>query len=176
MGQILTVDDYVKFPPGNYFRTWSTVEEVEGSGYRGMVWVRSRRPQERTWNMMNVSVEMLQCLSLETVRSAYFTEVPPLGTLRIIQGHITESTGILVLQYDRSQRTLRNVVNEGWFPNIEYSSRARLLLKGTLDPEDYEMLMDTLDQYPGCIVEFTMWEKAVGALGRRLCFWEVRNY
>lgn len=173
-----TVADYVNsLETGNHFRTWASLGELERSGYKGLVWVRPKHQGERRWYLPAVHTSMVSCLSQDILLEAFFTEIPPEGTQRVIQGQVTyPSKGpFLHLGYDRSQRPLREVLESDGYTWLN-GYDAYWMLKVTLDVEDFEMLEEVLEKFPGCVVEFTMWEKAVGVMNRRLCFWEVRNY
>ena len=49
------------------------------------------------------------------------------------------------------------------------------LLRAQLQ-EDFDMVMDIWDRYPDSVIELSKFARPVGALGRKVVIWEVRDF
>lgn len=92
----------------------------------------------------------------------------------LLQGELMRSNLGLVLNWN-TEKNLR--MPEAMGRAQTYTQlQAKFLLLQSMDENDYERLMDLLDEFPDSVVEFAAYEITVMGLSTRLVVWEVRNY
>ena len=104
--------------------------------------------------------------------SFIYQELPPHE--RLLQGHLYHNgTDILSLDYDESQRSLREARED--FHHVD-NYLALHKLRNIMNERDLDMMLEVYYTYNQPTIEFTLWSKPCGILHRKLAFWEVRNY
>ncbi len=158
---------------GNYPRWWRSIEDVDASGYRGHVSLRSLQVMNPV-RLYHVPV----CELRDRVRKLpasqqqagiVFSESPP-DDKRGIQG---EWDGFN-LHYTYNRQPMRLALEAE--PNHISGPRARLLLRSQMHLGDYEWLDDLLTDFPEHIIEFSTFTIPVGQLLTNMFVWEVRAY
>jgi hypothetical protein len=171
---------------GNKALSWKTLEELEGSGWGGMVCVRSKKGIERTKVVYNVPREqladVLEKFESEGIplSSLYFNQSMPDEHLTL-QGEVMRSQTGLYLFYTKVKKPMNLGLKE---QQLHASGiKAKCMLEHELWPNSYEEIMGLLDYFSGdsgshsSVVEFSAYGVAVGDTpGRNAVIWEVRNY
>lgn len=158
---------------GNYPCFWSTLEEVERSGFGGLVSLRSLETSNpvRLYHIPAKELrKTVEALPAE-VRAAglTFSEAPP-DHLRTIQGEYDGHN--LFYSFDPSPMRIA----------LEKDGRqadgltAKMLMRQHLDPGDVEWIEELLEDFPNHVVEFSGFRVRCGQLKRRTIIWEVRLY
>lgn len=169
---------------GNRFKNWPDVQSMLASGYKGVVYVRHKTPQNPYFreglNTDNI-LEHVQWLSEQGVQASMydFNEVLPSDTPRICQFELTRNEYGLCLTYDASLHrgewnSLRvGLANHG---ELLIGLQAKLYLQPKLDAVDYDELLGLLDKFNNPIIEATVFGVPCGTLNRKMIVWEVRHY
>lgn len=165
---------------GNRLRTWRTVEAVQAE-HDGSVYIRG---PVAGWKWMvpwcPVSdlasrVAVLERKSGTPRAQLQFVEVLPPGTPRTINAEAGYLAGGFTLHWGESSTlSLRH--------DLERNGRhhcgavGRCIVRHRVPPEDVEMLDDLWHEWPGAIIEFSTYDRAVGIFNRQTVVWEVRHY
>jgi len=161
---------------GNRLRSWSSVDALLKSGYSGPVGVRhTLANQFKLASCDNVPAAdvpaFLAAHGLRDGEGLHLAEGAP-DHRQTIQGEVAEVAGGLYLRYVASKLKMRQAM---LLPTVRHVSglEARLVLRRYLSPASHDDLMDLLDAYPGCAVEFTAFQMPVGCCKQRNCVvWE----
>lgn len=159
---------------GNYPMCWSSIQEIERSGFTGRVSVRSRQVANpvRLYGIPASKIQAAIAGLPDDQRNAAltFSEVLPHETNGTIQGEY-DGFNLTHSFYPAPMR----IALERQLLHAE-GPAARWILKRHLDASDYDWLDDLLADFPGHVVEFSAFTRRVGTLRRRAIFWEVRAY
>lgn len=203
--KITTKEDFTRLSQrgllGNYLRSWATLQDLEASGYRGWVTIRSRDKQSPhfvPWAFvglldrgMFVDKEWITFPSTYNARrdlldkgakleGLYFQEVPSPVAHRPIQfealpGPQWQGAGFgIELFYETATNNPLRDIRERC--KTADGVTAQSLLRYCLDPCGYDTLMDIWDRYPTATIEATQFSEPTGAFHQRLVVWEVRDY
>ena len=105
----------------------------------------------------------------------YLSEATP-DKLTIIQGEFCDLAGVgPYLHYSRDPT---NMVAALRGPNTREARGivALEILRHEMDDAGFENLQNLRTEYPGHVIEFSVFSKGVGVRGWRSCFWECRDY
>jgi len=97
------------------------------------------------------------------------SECTPIGSL-VVQGEAAWVGGLFQCIASTVKLPMREAFKLGTF------QATRAWLRAAMGGEDYGRLMETLEQWPGHAVEFTLFNERVGIHRERLVVWEVRCY
>jgi len=159
---------------GNIARQWNSLDDLDASGYEGLVSMRSREISNpvRLYHVpkheMRTAVANLT--DAQRMSGLVFSEAPP-DHERTIQGEydghcLTYSFAPLPMRLAFDQQRLD-----------ERGLAARMTLRRHLEPGDFDWLHELLDEFPGSVIEFTAFRVPVGVLpGSKMLVWEVRHY
>ena len=158
---------------GNYPRAWSTVEEVERSGFDGLVSIRSLE-RSSSLRMYHIPAKKLRGTVISIPdqllsRGVTFCEAPP-DDKRTIQGEWDGEN----LFYSFDQTPMRTALEKDG--KHVRGLEARMLLQRHLDPSDLDWLDALVEQYPDHVIEFSGFRVRCGTLSKRMIVWEVRAY
>lgn len=168
---------------GNKLRFWRNIEDLWQSGYTGKVSIRTLIGGN---GKCKYACELHQIES--TVKSwklnpnlVYFNEDAPDESL-VIQGEFLNElvsidsrvyNGTFV--YSMEKTKMRTAIRAN--PSVAYGYKALNLIRSNMTPSswsDFEML---LDQYPGHVLELSIYSKCLGDIpGRNALVWEIRRY
>lgn len=155
---------------GNAMIQWATLREMQDSGYRGNVYVRTNVAMDGL-KAFEVPAEKVPQLGVD-FSTCHFYEAPP-NDWRVIQGDVQRSASGLYLFYSTMKAPLRTAQTEE--PQHAYGLTAEMLLREKLTPQSYDHLLGLTDKYDG-VVEFTEFCRPIGTDQRNLIVWEVRSY
>lgn len=165
---------------GNKPKTWRNLEEIEKSGYKGTLTIRSkvgmaRKKVKYLVPVENVKKELEELKSLGFPESDFsFSQYVPDDKLTI-QGELMLSDKGLYLLYSQLKTQMNTALKEE--SKQAEGLQALFLLKKYLNPQSLEDLNALLELYPDSIIEFSAYECNLGNLkGRNTLIWEVRNY
>lgn len=160
---------------GNYMPHWMGVAELLAARYPGTVTIRDRVRDSPFMRHGVAACDVLPLLKEWGVDPGRFYFVPTYDDGRTLQGEATEGTGGLYLNYTRTGGNLRHALDRDG--RHAERSAARAILRAYLCPNSLDDLDAVMAEHPGCAVEFTCFDRHVGAIpGRNTVFWEVRNY
>lgn len=167
---------------GNRLRMWETVEELNASGFSGLVRFRSRIPDKRYSSPAvpaHLAAQAVAAAHLPLV-DCYFGEVAEDERLRI-QGEFGDPQGQFggyvgnVLSYSTLQLPMRRAFDQD--QRHAYGSAAIAIIRSYMDGNSWDDFNFLRDQYPNAVIEFGVYEHFVGCLpARNTIFWEVRDY
>lgn len=163
---------------GNFVRAWNSLADVEASGYRGHVSLRSKEVSNpvRLYHVpfadLRQTVETLP--ESQRLSGLVFSESPP-DEKRTIQGELMRNHKGYVLTYSYVPKPMRLAFADQCLTAT--GLEAKMLLEHHLTPTDYDELQLLLDLYEDHVIEFSAFSVNVGVLPRRNCvIWEVRLY
>lgn len=167
---------------GNQFRSWGSPGEAL-LARPAADWFYIRGPYAG-WKWMNPSVPRVDLLGtvneIEKLsgdpRSGYrFVEVLPFGTPRYLNAEAGRfHHGVELRWADSSDLSLREDLEKNG--EICVGLQAVMIMRSRVPPEDLEMLYDIWDDFPGAVIEFSVYSKPCGQLNRQTIVWEVRHY
>jgi hypothetical protein len=106
----------------------------------------------------------------------YVQEVPPPTIERVLNFEAgLGADGRLFCRYGEPGTTL-NLRHDLEQNGTEVAGLAAALVLRRYLGEECDVLLDLVYDYPGAVVEATMWTRALGTLNRPLLIWEVRGY
>lgn len=169
---------------GNFLRTWDGIEDVERSGYRGFLTIRSRVPGSphfvpvtRVWDGVRPEAGIrLACLRHRGARpeDLYFQQIPDPGARRVIQFEAMRDERHVTMHYELDTTApLRGIRERG---RLARGLAAVAILQAYLSPSSYDDLSALWELHPTSIIEATEFSRPVGEFGRHLLFWEVRDF
>jgi hypothetical protein len=167
---------------GNTLRTWASLEEAIGSDHRGTFSVRDVRPNSDL-SCYRVPYEDLAAVASRMLArgalGVHFNESAPDDRL-VVQGEymdgVADGTGLLANRYLMFSDEPVPMKRVARWRHAE-GSAATAVLRHALDPASYDDLAAIGDLYPGHVVEFSAYDRPVGAIpGRNTIIWEVRAY
>lgn len=167
---------------GNRGGIWNSVEDFEGSGFRGTAAI--------SYNGRNGGGPFIKGIPAPNVRQE-IDKLEQLGwrrqSLRILEqfnkgeyiyrmnGELTRTEEGLALYYSLDNALMRDALRQSG--RQVFRLTADYVLRHHLDPQDYEDLMELHELYPDHAIEFSVLDKCVGFLPhRRMIVWEVRYY
>lgn len=164
---------------GNIVQAWPSYADIEASGYRGHVSIRSKQTSNPV-RLYHVPFDDLKA-AVDGLPESYrkaglmFSESPP-DHKRTIQGELMRwEHGGYYLTYSYAPHPMRIA-----FDKQRLEARglaAKMILLHHLSPVDYDELQGLLESYPDSVIEFSAFSCPVGIIpGRRMVIWEVRNY
>lgn len=161
---------------GNSLRVWDSVRAVVEDGYDGLIGLRcvgfpgSPAHMNLTLEQASEKARLLVLLGYTVV----FCESAGCSGV-VLQGEFgNDCGGIPALSYSTGDFFMREAMERARYV---VGPTARLILKRYLDASSYEDILTLSDLHPGCIIEFTAFDRCVGPLrGRNTLIWEVRNY
>lgn len=77
------------------------------------------------------------------------------------------------LRYKVGNMVMRQAMNN---PERAIGLKAKIILEYYTDPASYDTIMELLDMYPDHVIEFSVFDKAIGIFNRPTIIWEVRKY
>lgn len=169
---------------GNFLRSWDTIGEVEQSGYRGFLTIRSRVPGSRhfvpvtrVWDGVRPAAGIhLACLVHDGARAEdlYIQQIPDPSARRVIQFEAMLDERGIIMHYElETTNPLRGIRDRG---RLARGAAAVAILRAYLSPSSYDDLWAMWDLHPTSIIEATEFSRPVGEFGRHLLYWEVRDF
>lgn len=190
---------------GNYFRMWSSVEEMHASGHEGWLTVRARRASDRKlfipeifcWDVAGVGADLhiyaprkkgpLAAYSIYSwkrhcrMADIYLQECPAPDTGRLI--NMEAVPGFAGGSALDACANIRFALNDptNLRHSLEQNGQDATGLKALATMrhylgEDYEQLQDIWDRYPGAVIEASRFARRVGVFNSQLIIWEVRHF
>lgn len=166
---------------GNFLRTWKDIDIAFASGSKWFT-IQGTRPQSPwfrpvvNWNHLYDTVHDMSlqgCLRSDI----YFREIPHPEALRVLNGEVSRG---LEPQYlyllHGAYMTKENLRHDLQKYAVEKKDSVALITLRSLLGEEYETLEEIWADYPDSIIEFTMWDRPMGVLNKRLLIWEVRDF
>lgn len=120
----------------------------------------------------NISKRDLLRLKLDLSEAKIFVCPENVGG-NVLNAELMRSHEGLNLRYKVGNMIMRQAMNA---PDRAIGLRAKMILQCYLDATSYDTLMDLLDLYPDHVIEFSVFDKAMGIFERRTIIWEVRKY
>jgi hypothetical protein len=159
---------------GNRTNTWhDRVAFESGANQMGSYHLRNRVAAGATYYDQSYSAVRGLWLRMSDPQDWYCSEMAPTATT-VLQGEVMQSNRGLYLLYSTLPMPMRPALATR---SAEvYGIIATSLLRTTLDPGDYDWLMELLDTYEDHVVEFSHYRVHCGVLQRRMIVWEVRSY
>lgn len=163
---------------GNFAQVWGSLDEALSSGYTGIFSIRSLETSNPI-RRYHVPYEELQATydAIPADRKSAgmtFCQAPP-DDKRTIQGELMRDVGGLYFFYSTLPLVMRDALDQDG--KHARGLQAKMLLQHYLEPVDYDMLMDLLDEYPDHVIEFSAFTVPVGVMPhRRTIIWEIRKY
>lgn len=159
---------------GNKPRTWANRDQLQASGYRGELTIRSVASAGGT-TRYRVSYDEAIRLSFSWPCAHNFNESMPDEDL-ILQGEVMRSeTDWMILSFDTVANRKFNEARAHF--TTYYGLWSKLTLQRYLWPASYDDIVEMLDLYPGHVIEFSAYSKAVGdCTHRNTVLWEIRSY
>lgn len=164
---------------GNKFRTWNSLEDIERDDFVGEVTMRYRGSANGFCDY-RVPVSKISQMQHDWLRRGAqlplitFNESAPDNRL-VLQGEVQQSREHLSLTYSTERELKMREAMKG----AKHASglTARLLLERHLWPVCLNELHELLTDFPGAVVEFSAYDRAVGCFPHRnTVVWEVRHY
>ena len=165
--------------------SWSSIEEVESSGYVGTLSLRTSGKSGGGMTKYLVPIEDAKEMAKKSAVSRFNPSMPDDKIL--IQGEVMYGLAGIELFFTTSPNPMHvGLAKDGG--HIRGLS-AKQILKAHLDPASYQDIFELLDQFSSTnnlvfnaaakhpVVEFSTFACNVGAIpGRNTIIWEVRNY
>jgi len=171
---------------GNRAIIWQSLEEIDKSGWKGEVCIRSTKGIPRGQTRFNIPRSDLEEVLKELDKggiprdSLTFNQAMSDENLTI-QGEVMRNHQGLFLLYSRVKKPMNLALRE--HEERATGLTAKCLLESELWPSSYDDVMELLGYFststaePSAVVEFSAYNEGVGALrGRNTVIWEVRNY
>lgn len=170
-------DLLIKGRLGNSIEMWRSVDELLASGFNGNITIRSLSVNDplRIYNdPVTDALEQLWELNGLHRTDLVFGAAPP-GDHRTLQGEVMRWQGGLYLRYNRLDMPMRTAFEH---ENLHaWGLEALMLLQASVDPATLAEFPELFDTYPGCVIEFSSYDKGAGRNpSRNTIIWEVRNY
>lgn len=168
---------------GNFLRSWRTLRDVERSGYNGFLTIRSRVPGSK--HFIPVTSINRRRAALRGHLSAlkklgahesdlYFQQIPDPCARRVIQFEAIRDEHYVTIYYELDTTApLRGICARGICAR---GVAAVSILRAHLSPASLDDLWAIWDEHPASVIEATEFSRPVGEYGRRLLFWEVRDF
>lgn len=164
---------------GNRALTWPDATQYLASHYMGLVHIRNRVAGGPTY--YNLSYQEAYPKWEQLVDSGidpatlYISAMAP-HHLNVIQGEVIRSHRHLDLYYTlEPDLPMRDALAKS--AKQVYGVTARSILRTYLNQRSYDWMEYLLDQYPGHVVEFSVFGRCWGTVpGYNTVFWEVRKY
>lgn len=159
------------------FNSWSNVPYLPDDGRK--FHLRNRIAGGATYYDLS-AYELVSTLSKVEgeVDNYYVSEMAPTEHT-VIQGEVclrintgTDQRGGLCLTYTKVRKPMRDALAEQTLHAV--GLKANLLLREYVD--EYEWLMELLNNYPDHVVEFSVYRIPFGTLNWKTVIWEVRKY
>lgn len=171
---------------GNKGPNWGTLDEWKASGYKGLVHIRSKRPSDKNGQSpYNVPMEEVEqrCKEIRASPDTHYLAGMAPSSQTLFQGEVQvlpismapEDIAGLYLRFSTVAKPMREALAEqAWHAQ---GIMASWLLKRYMDPTSYDWLQELLDEYPGHVIEFSVYDCYWGTLPSvNTVFWEVRLY
>lgn len=151
---------------GNTARSWSSYAELLASPYRGLLGLRS----------LAIGGPFLAYVPFADAPDGAYAYSEMQEDARILlQGEVYRSMQGLYLFASKLKTHMRPALRDGGKHYWRLAAYAELLT--AMWPTCYDWLMALLDEYCDSVVEFSVYDKAVGTIpNRNTIIWEVRNY
>lgn len=164
---------------GNKLRSWSNLEDLKMSGYSGKVGMRYAGKSGGGFVRYALPQDQLKTVTEEWVKLGanpdlirYGEDAPDEKLL--IQGEVQQSIDYLDLFYSNIKGKMRDALKQGKSLN---GLRAVRILKQSMSTNSWEDLQKLFSEYPGAVVEFSVYEMDLGCIpARNTLIWEVRHY
>lgn len=169
---------------GNTFRTWDSLAALEASGYRGCVTQRGSLPGVSSTDLFIPNISVAEVLERSRdLGGVYWSEVAHrpdcpggdchgCGRTINLEAMRTERGLYLRHAHHPTLNLRHDLIRNG--RDVE-GLQAATVLRRYLQ-EDFDVLQELWDSYPGAVIEASRFSGPVGVLGRRLVVWEVRDY
>jgi hypothetical protein len=158
---------------GNKNMTWATLEELEASGYKGELGIRSSYVGGRVDMVMAHDARRVAEGRPDFPFMVSYSERLPDDRLTF-QGEVQRSERWYDLTYSHQKVWMREALKS---PLYASGLKALSLLQYYMDPSSYSDLMVLFDQYPDSVIEFACFDCDIGIIPHRnTVIWEVRNY
>ena len=151
---------------GNTARNWGSYRELVESGYRGLVGVRSLVPGGafRAYTPFDQVKD----------EAAVYSEMQKDEGI-LLQGEVYRSVEGLYLFASKAKTHMRAALKEAG--KHYWLSSALAEIQTVMWPTDYDCIHWLLTEYYDSVVEFSVYDIAVGTVpNRNTIIWEVRNY
>ena len=165
---------------GNSFHNWNSWKEVQESGYRGILSIRSLKTSDpiAIYDVSPSSLKTLIKAAGHSIDADYFKfyEATPLES-RMIQGELTDKAFLRFRPYFHY-----STAKDHMRPALEMAGRhasgieAISILQYYLDETTYDWIFQLLSEYPDSTIEFTYFNMPVGIMQKPYVVWEVRHY
>lgn len=164
---------------GNMLQSWNSLDDFLASSYSGQVTMRYSGSGGGAWCEYNVPRSHVEervnkWISEGADRSRIYFNMSAPDDLLLIQGEVMRCEWGLYLCYSTLKKPMRIALTEKC--SHSYFLSAQLTLKHFLDAASYENIINLLDEYPDCVIEFSTFDSPVGNLGWNTIVWEVRHY
>ena len=161
---------------GNRLRMWTTDQAYLDSGFDGLVGIRcigSGLPC-RYYQPMSTAVQQANELRELYSCDVVYNEMSPDEKITI-QGELSDGQDYYAVEYSTKKAHMRGALA---LERISVASRSMpAIIRRHFSERSLEDLYLILDQFPGCVVEFTAFNTYIGDLpGRNVIVWEVRHY
>jgi hypothetical protein len=178
---------------GNKLRAWRTVDEWRASGFRGKAALRQLGlgggrcfynvgPDDvglvlGRWYVEGVSLENVMVNEMApdeamVLQGEYLNDICLDEEGFALPGYFFYSTAKLHMRDALHAHPDRELA-----PQHTYGLRADLLLRAAMTPSSYEDWRVLLEQYPGHVLEVSIYDRCLGNVpGRNALVWEVRGY
>lgn len=168
---------------GNKLRAWRTVEEWRASGFGGRVVLRALLPVGGgpcRYNLEPDEVDrVVDCWIAEGMhREAIMVNEAAPDQAAVLQGeYLNDIVSFYwnTFHYSRVAAHMRIALGEEM--HMATGMMSDMLLRGAMTPSSYEDWRVLLEQYPGHVLEVSIYNHCIGDTpGRNTLVWEVRRY
>jgi len=168
---------------GNTVEQWDTKEKLFASGFTGNVYIRIRGGRVggvfiKNLPICKVAKKVAQLVKKgHSEKDLYFGEwISP--KLAIMNCELCRSERYLELRYSRLKMTQREAFRMTGKLQAKnaHGLTAEYILRSVTDEWSFNVIMELLEKYPDSVIEFTIYKRSHGTIGRDIIFWEVRNY
>ena len=168
---------------GNHARQWVTWEDFckDGEGRRACksFALRGRWPQGVFVGPLKSRGAVLRELSqpiwlLQREMSSFYVSEMVDNRLCVLNAEVMRGVGGLDLHYATTPQTMRDGLRDA--PQHAHGLKAKMILEHFCCTRGRDAVYELLDEYPDHIVEFAVFNHAVGLLGWHTVIWEVRDY
>lgn len=166
---------------GNKLRAWDSIGAWRHSGCRGPVVLRVAEGDGGGPCVYDVvpgetlfALEQFSCCGISADRIMVNEMAPP---CEILQGEYLNDPGLCwgYFLHSREPARMRAALNRA--PMVAQGLRSDFLIREAMTPSSYEDWQVLLDQYPGHVLEVSIFGRCLGDIpGRNALVWEIRRY
>jgi hypothetical protein len=168
---------------GNKLRAWRTIEEWRASGFAGKVVLRAlldRPGGPCRYNLHPDEVERTAAywIAEGLAPAAIMVNEAAPDSAAILQGeYLNDVVGGKTRYFFYSKVAAHMRVALGEQPRHSTGLATEMLLRAAMTPSSYADWCVLLDEYPGHVLEVSVYSHCVGDIpGRNALVWEVRRY